>query len=249
VPGDQRLLILTPVKDARPFLDGYVRNLERLTVPRRRLSLGLLESDSTDGTWDELGRRLPALRRRCRRVGAWKRDFGYRIGPGTHRGAPQVQALRRTVLARSRNHLLFHALDDEDWVLWLDVDVVEYPADIVDVLLRTGKPIVQPHCVLEWGGPTFDQNAWRDHGRLHLDALRAEGEVVPLDAVGGTMLLVRADIHRDGLVFPAFPFGRPDPLARPGRGELETEGLGLMARAMGHRCWGLPRVEIRHAPV
>jgi peptide chain release factor subunit 1 len=145
--------------------------------------------------------------------------------------------------------LLFHALDDEDWVLWLDVDVVEYPPNIVDVLIATGKPIVQPHCVLDWGGPTFDQNAWRDHGRVHLDALRDEGDVVPLDAVGGTMLLVRADIHRDGLVFPAFPFGREDPLARPGRGELETEGLGLMARAMGHRCWGLPRVEIRHARV
>jgi hypothetical protein len=31
------------------------------------------------------------------------------------------------------------------------------------------------------------------------------------------------------------------------RGEVETEGLGIMAHAMGHQCWGLPHVEIRHA--
>ncbi len=128
----------------------------------------------------------------------------------------------------------------------LDVDVVEYPADIIETLLATGKHIVQPHCVLEYGGSTFDQNAWREHGRVHLDALRDEGELARLDAVGATMLLVRADIHRDGLVFPPFPYGRANPLARPGRGELETEGLGLLAHDMGHQCWGMPNLEIKH---
>ena len=39
------------------------------------------------------------------------------------------------------------------------------------------QEIVQPHCVLEYGGPTFDTNGWRDHERLHLDDLRDEGEV------------------------------------------------------------------------
>ena len=70
-----------------------------------------------------------------------------------------------------------------------------------------------------------------------------------LDAVGGTMLLVKADLHRDGLIFPSFPYGRPSPRARPGRGELDTEGLGLMAGDMGHQCWGMPHLEIRHARV
>ena len=244
-----KLLILTPVKDAARFLAGYFRGLAHLTYPERLVSLGFLESDSQDDTYTRLARRLPRLRERYRRVDLWKKDFGYRIPPGIHRGAAHVQTMRRTVLARSRNHLLFHALDDEDWVLWLDVDVVEYPRDIVETLLATGKQIVHPHCVLDRGGRTFDQNGWRDHGRLHMDALRQEGDLVRLDAVGGTMLLVRADIHRDGLVFPSFPFGREHPLARPGRGELETEGFGVMARAMGHQCWGMPHVEIRHARV
>ncbi len=200
-------------------------------------------------TFSELDKTLPELERRFRRVGLWKKDFGYRIRPGTHRGAPQVQLMRRSVLAKSRNHLLFHALDDEDWVLWLDVDVIEYPPDIIERLLDTGKQIVHPHCVLDYGGKTFDTNAWRDHARVHMDALRHEGDLVKLDAdaVGGTMLLIRADIHRDGLVFPPFPHGRSSSSARPGRGELDTEGLGIMAKDMGHQCWGMPNLEIKHA--
>jgi hypothetical protein len=259
------VLILTPVKDAADCLAGYCRQLCRLTYPHRLLSLGILESDSVDTTYEALRRRLPALRREFRRVGLWQRDFGFRLPPGCHRATDQIQIERRTVLAKSRNHLLFHALDDEAWVLWLDVDVGDYPPDLVERLLATGKEIVQPHCVLDPGGPTFDRNAWRDRGRLHLDDLRDEGELVELDAVGGTMLLIRADLHRDGLIFPAFLYGRENSRIRPGRGEQEpgqselekvglghlrgeweTEGLGMMARDMGHSCWGMPRLEVIH---
>jgi hypothetical protein len=81
---------------------------------------------------------------------------------------------------------------------------------------------------------------------VHLEDLRSEGDLVELDAVGGTMLLVRADLHRDGLVFPSFPYGGRNSRIRGNLGELETEGLGMMAHDMGHRCWGMPNLEIRH---
>lgn len=241
------VLILTPIKDASPWFDGYVERLASLTYPPACISLGLLESDSTDGTFEMVQHRLPQLRRSYRRAGLWKRDFGYQVPAGMHRGDPRIQIERRAVLARSRNHLLFHALDDETWVLWLDVDVVEFPPDLIERLLATGKEIVQPHCVLEYGGPTFDCNGWRDQGRFHLDDLRPEGELVELDAVGGTILLVMADIHRDGLVFPSFLYGRESATMRRGRGEIETEGLGVMAHDMGHICWGMPHLEVLHA--
>lgn len=245
--GDSaRVLILTPVKDAADCIDGYCARVARLTYPHYLISIGFLESDSADTTFRDLRRRLPGLRGEFRRVGLWKKDFGYRVPPGIHRGAPPIQIERRTVLAKSRNHLLFHALDDEDWVLWLDADVIEYPADIIERLLATGKEILQPHCVLEYGGATFDTNAWRDQGRLHLDDLRGEGELVELDAVGGTMLLVRADLHREGLIYPPFLYGRENPRIRKDRGELETEGLAIMARDMGYIVWGMPHLEIIH---
>ena len=66
------------------------------------------------------------------------------------------------------------------------------------------------------------------------------------------MLLVRADLHRDGLIFPPFRYGLESPWIRPlhpawGRGEVETEGLGILAKDMGVQCWGLPNLEVVHA--
>lgn len=252
--GGNRVLVLTPVKDAAGHLDGYFEALGRLDCPLERLSLGLLESDSIDGTFDLLEERLPELRRRFRRVTLRKRDFGYRLPAGQPRWAPHLQLERRSVLARSRNHLLSGALADEDWVLWLDVDVVDYPPDVLARLLATGKDIVTPHCVTSPGGRTFDLNSWTGGGTLHMHDLRQEGELVRLESVGGTMLLVRADLHRDGLTFPPFLYGRASPLARDpspiagdGPGEVETEGLAMMAADMGCECWGMPNLEILHA--
>ncbi len=246
--GDEagrRVLILTPVKDATPSLFVYLGLLYRLTYPRHLISLGFLESDSQDDTLRLLTQKLPVLQKDFRRAGLWKRDFGYHIPRGMDRHTESIQIERRGVLARSRNHLLMHALDDEDWVLWMDVDLLDYPADIIETLLATGKDIVQPHCVRDPGGPTYDANAWTEQGRYHMDAMRDQ-EFVPLDAVGGTMLLVHADLHRDGLIFPPFLYGLENQVMRAGRGEIETEGLGVLAHDMGVQCWGMPNLEIRH---
>jgi len=280
-----QVLILTPVKDAARFVDNYFSSIYRLTYPRELTSLAFLESDSQDDTYARLVEKLPELRSRFRSVSVWKKDFGFHIPPNIPRWLEHVQRERRSVLAKSRNHLLSHALDDQDFVLWLDVDVAEYPPDIIERLMATAKDIVQPHCVVEYGGRSFELNAWRDKGRYHMDDLRAEGDLVKLHAVGGTMLLVRADLHRDGLIFPPFPYGKGNPLIRRKRlqvlretvgivlhkgkllkalrrmkrqdiskvaalgyvGEIETEGLGMMAYDMGYECWGMPHLEIRHS--
>jgi hypothetical protein len=36
--------------------------------------------------------------------------------------------------------------------------------------------------------------------------------------------------------------------APAGQGEIETEGLGLMASDMGYQCWGMPNLRILHYP-
>lgn len=50
-----------------------------------------------------------------------------------------AQLPRRRALAQARNYLLSRALDDEDYVLWIDVDVQSYPRDLLQVLLATNK--------------------------------------------------------------------------------------------------------------
>ena len=280
----ESVLVLTPVKDAEKFLDTYFSSIYRLTYPREVISLAFLESDSLDNTYARLMEKLPELRSHFRSASLWKRDFGFHIPPNIPRWLEHIQRERRSVLARSRNHLLSHALDDQDWVLWLDVDVVEYPPDIIERLMATGKDIIQPHCVIEYGGRSFELNAWREKGKYHMDDLRAEGDLVKLHAVGGTMLLVRADAHRNGLIFPPYHYGKRSPLIKGKRlqviretlhillhkkkllkalrkmtwhnvtkvaalgyvGEIETEGLGIMAYDMGYECWGMPNLEIKH---
>jgi len=250
----QTVLTLTPVKNAAGHLDAYFAGLDRLSYPPSLISLGFLESDSHDATYDRIRERIEPLRRRYASVEIWQKHFNFHIPHGLPRWTHAFQIPRRKILAKARNHLLFHALKDQDWVLWLDVDVVEYPPDLIERLIAAERDIVHPHCVLRYGGPTHDLNAWRDHGRVHLDDLRGGPDLVRLDTVGGTVLLVRADVHRGGLIFPCFPYGagnlavrRPGPLALGG--ELETEGFGIMAQDMGYQCWGMPNLEVLHAPV
>ncbi|MEO8668242.1 MAG: hypothetical protein ABI399_06980 [Bauldia sp.] len=250
-PATPSLLILTPVKDASRHLDRYVALIEALDWPRERLSIGLIEGDSRDETWAKLGALRPRLDARATATTVIRRDFGFRMPPGVPRWAPAYQLVRRGILARSRNTLLMRALADEDWVLWIDVDVIDYPPDIVRRLLENGGDIVHPLCVTVPGAPAFDRNAWAEGGQRLLSDFRGAGRV-RLDSVGGTMLLVRADLHRDGLVFPPFRYGLPSPHIRDvhpvwGRGEIETEGLAAMAADMGVQCWGLPDLEIIHA--
>ncbi len=248
------MLVLTPMKQAARHLDRFLSRLATLEQEPTTVSLGFLVSDSTDGTWEALAEHLPRLRSRYRRVTAVQRDFGFAVPENLRRWSAAIQAPRRSVLAKSRNHLLFNALGDEEWVLWLDVDVADYPRDVVTRMIETGKSIVHPHCVVAPGGRSFDGNAWREAGSVRMDQLRGQ-PLVRLEGVGGTMLLVRADVHRDGLVFPSYPYGAASPFLRPrnavtGRlgGELETEGLALMAKDMGHEVWGMPDLEIVHPP-
>lgn len=247
-----RVLILTPVKNATACLSRYMELIEALDWPRELLSIGVLEGDSTDGTKEALQQLRPRFEARCAAVTLASHDYDFALPQGMPRWEPSLQLGRRRILARARNRLLMTALNDEDWVLWIDVDMVGYPRDIIGTLIGTGFDIVTPHAVTVPGGGSFDTNAWADKGSTLLQHRRGAG-MTRLDAVGGTMLLIRADLHRDGLIFPPFPYGLRNEKIRDrtewGAGELETEGLGIMAADMGIQCWGLPDLEVYHRPV
>ncbi|KJZ73594.1 hypothetical protein HIM_06927 [Hirsutella minnesotensis 3608] len=59
---------------------------------------------------------------------------------------------------------------------------------------------------------------------------------IPLDGVGGTALLVKADVHRDGAMFPPFAFYHL----------IETEGFAKMAKRLGWQPYGLPNYKVYH---
>lgn len=55
-----------------------------------------------------------------------------------------------------------------------------------------------------------------------------------LDSVGTSCTLIRSDIHRDGAMFPSFPFYNL----------IETEGFTKMAKRLGYQAYGLPNYVI-----
>lgn len=59
---------------------------------------------------------------------------------------------------------------------------------------------------------------------------------IDLDGVGGTVLLVKAEVHRDGAMFPPFPFYHL----------IETEGFAKMAKRLGWNATGLPNYKVYH---
>ena len=254
--ADLKVLVLTPIKNAAAHVTTYFTLLSSLEANGVQLSLGLLESDSSDGTYDAFASALSSQAEHFIRTTLLRHDYGFHIvGP---RSEMTIQRSRREVLARSRNRLLMGALRDEDWVLWLDADLLDYPPSLLTELLAARKDIVVPYCV-KTDGRAFDLNTFcfssesgghddeahrhdglfqppRGVGRQYLDAFQDQ-DVVPVDSVGGTALLVRADLHREGLNFPPYSY----------KGYIETEGLAMMARDMGAQCYGLPRLRIVHA--
>jgi glycosyltransferase involved in cell wall biosynthesis len=251
-----KVLILTPVKNARAHMRNYFTLLNRLDPGGARLSIGFLESDSSDGSYDTLVAASTGLHRMFDRVTLLRHDYGFH--PTGPRWAREIQRRRREILARSRNRLLAGALRDEDWVLWLDADLAAYPPDLIGRMLAARRDIVAPNCVKTDGAP-FDLNTFcfspqsggrddprylldelfqppKGHGRLYLDSF-LDQSLVRVDSVGGTALLIRADLHREGLTFPPYSY----------KGYIETEGLAMMARDMGQSCWALPQLRIVHA--
>lgn len=61
-------------------------------------------------------------------------------------------------------------------------------------------------------------------------------QVVALDGVGGTALLVKAEVHRDGAFFPPFSFYHL----------IESEGFAKMAKRLGYGVYGLPNYKVYH---
>ncbi|KAL9536224.1 Mannan polymerase complexes subunit [Sphaerulina musiva] len=61
-------------------------------------------------------------------------------------------------------------------------------------------------------------------------------KVINLDGVGGTALLVKAEVHRDGAMFPPFPFYHL----------IETEGFAKMASRLQWSSSGLPNYFVYH---
>lgn len=166
----------------------------------------------------------------------------------TARAAPIEQA-------KARNREIAKGLGDADWILWLD-DGLTCSDEVIAQLLAAKAPLVGPNVVESIGGPSLDEASYlcdwqvpdaifwkfvkggvynppRGLGRSYLSDFRYR-QRQPLDSLGGRCLLVAAELHREGLLFPT----------RPYRFKLDAEGLSAQALEHGLTLIGLPNVEL-----
>ncbi|MFZ2103704.1 MAG: glycosyltransferase, partial [Oricola sp.] len=253
------VVVFVPVRNGADFIARNFELVRSLDYPAGKLRLVYCEGDSTDGSRAMLERLKAECGGSLRGLEILDFSTGLTLGR-RQRWEPDRQLARRGAIARVRNHLIRHGLAaSDDWVLWLDVDVCDFPRDILKTLLRRNRKIVTPNCVLEAGGPSYDLNAFLEIGeprpslyykhvvgglfqppanywhRRHLHDLRYLDEV-PLSSVGATMLLVHASVHRAGLEFPEIPYNDL----------IETEAFGRLAGELGVTPVGLPNIEIIH---
>ncbi|POM59376.1 hypothetical protein PHPALM_31903 [Phytophthora palmivora] len=98
-------------------------------------------------------------------------------------------------------------------VLLVDADVKVIPAHLLDKMALSGLDIVTPVCFSNFRSQwiNYDQNAWVGQRRVRpadqsvklLDKVDDKSKpYAPLDSVGATMLYVRADVHRQDVIFP-----------------------------------------------
>ncbi|TMW66843.1 hypothetical protein Poli38472_011959 [Pythium oligandrum] len=262
------VLIVTVFNDAKSWGNGrtnddYFNLLATFKYPSKKTSVTMLTSNRTEFNKVQriMKEKIPEYAQLSLLL---RNDFNVgSVVTRENRHNDGIQHVRRRMISRYRNFALMSTL--ESWhqhVVWLDADVHTIPNGLVSKMVKANRDILEPVCLQ--GGREYDMNAWvgtRTHPKstqerngfvpneLDVDRIsffsNTTHDYIALDSVGGTMLYVRADIHRQGVLFPHhYIIGSEWDME--GYDGIETEGLCYSAHFLGFRCWGMPHEVIHH---
>jgi cellulose synthase/poly-beta-1,6-N-acetylglucosamine synthase-like glycosyltransferase len=151
ISNRERVLILTPLRDAARYLIKYFDLLSDLTYPHDLIDLAFLVGDSTDDTLAVLSSELNRIQQRTDKIPFHsalivEKDFGNILKMDVEeRHGFAAQGPRRKAIGRARNYLLYSALKPEhSWVYWRDVDIVDSPRKILEDFMAHDKDVLVP---------------------------------------------------------------------------------------------------------
>ncbi|EON62842.1 hypothetical protein W97_02067 [Coniosporium apollinis CBS 100218] len=198
--SEERVLILTPLRDAAYYIEQHFDLLSQLTYPHHLIDLAFLVGDSTDDTLAVLSKELERVQTSeteglpFRSAMIVEKDFGVTLSQSVEdRHGFAAQGPRRKAMGRARNYLLSTALKpDHSWVYWRDVDIKDSPTKIIEDFIAHDKDILVPniwfHRYREENGKMrdiegrFDYNSWVESEQglklaatLNKDVVLAEG--------------------------------------------------------------------------
>ncbi|KAF1849879.1 glycosyltransferase family 62 protein [Cucurbitaria berberidis CBS 394.84] len=178
VRNQERVLILTPLRDASSYLATHFDLLSQLTYPHELIDLAFLVGDTTDETMAMLATELERVQTNpevaFRSAMIVEKDFGVVLAQTVEeRHRFEAQGPRRKAMARARNYLLATALKPEhSWVYWRDVDITDSPAKIIEDFVAHDRDVLVPniwfHRYREENGKMvdiegrFDYNSWQE---------------------------------------------------------------------------------------
>ncbi|KAF2150226.1 glycosyltransferase family 62 protein [Myriangium duriaei CBS 260.36] len=172
----------------------------------------------------------------------------------------KVQKDRRAEMAKLRNYLMLKTLEEEEHIVWLDADVFHIDTGLVDRMIQHTQEqdkygILTSLCQSGDEG-NYDRNAWDGTRKgprswdLNGDELKAgelkkqgqslvhellpgtgDDDLVPLTAIGATILYLRGDLVTQGLNFPhQYTVGTR--WMKDGWDGIESEGLCYRGRGL-----------------
>jgi hypothetical protein len=159
VANEERILILTPLRDAAPYILKHFDLLSQLTYPHHLIDLGFLVGDTSDDTLAMLSNELDRIQKNkdslsFRSAMIIEKDFGTADIAGQldveARHGFAAQGPRRKAMGRARNYLLYATMKPEhSWVYWRDIDIVDSHPSIIEDFIAHDKDILVPSKPLE----------------------------------------------------------------------------------------------------
>lgn len=147
----ERVLILTPLRNAAPYIEQHFDLLYQLTYPHHLIDLAFLVGDSTDDTLAVLATELERIQSRTDKIPfnsamIVEKDFGVTVGQDVEdRHGFKAQGPRRKAMGKARNYLLATALKpDHSWVYWRDVDIKDSPSRIIEDFVAHDRDVLVP---------------------------------------------------------------------------------------------------------
>ena len=236
-----RILIASIVSNQAKWLQRFLDGLEGLEYPPDRVSFAFLTGNNDDDTFELLDRF--EMTHQCslkwdkhnRKQCVWLKGMDI-LWDGF---------ARFERLATLRNQLVFESLEDEEYVLMVDSDVVEMPANLLSSLVEADADIAAPMVYIEdyelYGNDYFyDTLAFRvgDAEFGHVTPYIPGCDSLPdhltyIDSVG-TCYLVSSAVFRAGVKYQG-----SETLS-------EQVGFCLRAKQAGFRIAVLPDVGVLH---
>ena len=151
VAKEEKVLILTPLRNAGPYIEQHFDLLTQLSYPHHLIDLAFLVGDSDDDTLGILSMELQRIQARedhvpFRSATIVQKDFGVTLGQNVEdRHGFKAQGTRRKAMGKARNYLLSAALkSDHSWVYWRDVDIKDSPSRIIEDFIAHDRDILVP---------------------------------------------------------------------------------------------------------